>query len=139
MDERTNPAGVIPPEKVEQTQRLDALISRIEERDMADRIKQQLRDHPLWFSAAALGLVAVVGGVAAFLMHNRRQQPLARLARAGGGVLEALRTIDHVASTVDRLVKKEPTRVGQVSAAAASTLAATLARRLAERMIQRLD
>ena len=97
-------------------------------------MKRQLRAHPFWFSAGLLGLVAVVGGVAA-LVHSRRQQPLAQLARAGGGLLEALRTLDHVASTVDHLVNKEPTRMGQVSTAAA----ATLARRLAERMIQRMD
>ena len=139
MDERTSPGAVFPPDKVEQAERLDALISRIEERTIADRLKDQLRDHPFWFAAGALGLVAVVSGVAALVAHNRRRNPLARLARVGGGLLEALHTIDHVASTVDHLVKKEPTKVGRVSTAAASTLAVTLARRLAERVIQGMD
>ncbi len=138
MDQRANPE-TLPSDKDEQAKRLDELIAKIDEHDtVGGRFKEQVRAHPVWFGAAALGLVTVVGGLVASLVHARRQQPLARLARAGGGLLQALRTLDHVATTVDRLVKREPTPVGQVSAAAASTLAATLARRLAERLVQRM-
>jgi hypothetical protein len=107
MDQRTSTGVGIPPEKAEQTQRLDALISRIEGRSLPLRLKRQLRAHPFWFSAGLLGLVAVVGGTAALVVHSRRQHPLARLARAGDVLLEALRTLDHVASTVDHLLKKD--------------------------------
>jgi hypothetical protein len=138
MDERTD-TDVLTLEQAEQAQRLDALISRIDGRQrLTGRVKQQITSHPLWFSAAALGVAALVAGVAAVLVHRARQRPLARLARAGDGFMAALRTVDHVASTVDRLVKKEPSPVGQVSTAAASTVAALVARRLSERLLQRL-
>ena len=138
MDERTS-IDVLTPEQVEQAQRLDALISRIDDRQhLTGRVKQQITGHPVWFSVATLGVMAVLAGVAAVMVHRSRQRPLARLTRAGGGLLEALRTVDHVASTLDRLVKKEPSPVGQVSTAAASTVAALVARRVADRLIQRM-
>jgi hypothetical protein len=137
MDDPTSPGVLTPSEQAEQ--RLDALMSRIHEpEDLVGKVKRQIADHPLWFSGVVLGLVGLVGGLAAVLAHRSRQQPLAQLARAGGGVMEALRTLDHVASTLDRMVKREPSAVGQISTAAGSTVAALVARRLAERLIQRI-
>jgi hypothetical protein len=139
MDQRANPETAISEDRAEQAQRLEALIARIDGSNrLGERFKQQVRAHPVWFAAAAVGLVTVVGSLVASLIHARRQQPLARLSRAGAGVLQGLRTLDHVASTLDHLVQREPTPVGQISAAAASTLAATLARRLGERLLQRM-
>jgi hypothetical protein len=87
MDQRIE-KDVLTPEQQEQVQRLDDLISRIDRRQrFAGRVTQQLIDHPVRFSAIALGVAGLAAGFIVVLVHRRRQRPLGQISSAAASLL----------------------------------------------------